>query len=615
MLQSTLPRSTQSLPPAAAEARKLLIAQRSQSLPADYETAGGVFPVRGSNAVNLEPIAEAMPWMAGVIRQIGPDIALRKRLDRPGFTFRPIILSGVRTDIRHVLFAKMLAEIADVPWCTLQGVRMGRSGVPTPAVQAVVETGAINPIVLIPDAASIPRAQIISFSRLLDRVESAAIEDAYLGADVDASMISWILAAERASDLPSVYLDLCHVIDVREKSSHREIFSELIAQATIDGVVEELGVQRDRLPVKRLRDFLVALPVTSLADMRKRAIDALASAADWENDDLASAAVKAGAGSEPYVTICQEISGVGSNGEEFVRTYDMITRPLPLAGGGVSPEHFREVLTEEFPWLADAINMITDDMRLVHAGGMRRFQFRPLVIHGPAGIGKSRFARRMADLARVGYRYVSAGGMAGGNEFAGTGRSAEDPHPSTPVLAIYRSGTANPIVFVDEIDKIDHDKKGGTLEDALLAVLEAETAKRYFDECLQAQVDLSYVSYIFAVNDVHSLNPIMKDRMRVVSVKRPPPSAFSVILRGIMDEVARDYAIPRHLLPTAENFPGADLEFRSGLSIRGIKQIIFTAIPGILDEQKKQEISVQIDAVGEEIADAAALLRPEATSV
>jgi hypothetical protein len=242
---------------------------------------------------------------------------------------------------------------------------------------------------------------------------------------------------------------------------------------------------------------------------------------------------------------------------------------------------------------------------------MRRFQFRPLVVHGPAGIGKSRFARRMADLARVGYRYVSAGGMAGGNEFAGTGRSASDPHPSTPVLAIYRSGTANPIVFVDEIDKIDHEKRGGTLEDALLAVLEAETAKRYFDECLQAQVDLSYVSYFFAVNDVHSLNPIMRDRMRVVSVKRPPASSFPVILRGIMDEVARDYAIPRHLLPTAESFPSADREFRSGLSIRGIKQIVFSAIPGLLDEKRKKEISDGLDVVGAEIKDAAALLQPE----
>jgi hypothetical protein len=594
------------------EARKLIVAQHSSSLPEGMEAAAESFPVRGSPAVDLEPIVATMPWMTGAIRQIVPDIELRRRLGRPGFSFRPIVLSGVRADIRHSLFVKMLSKTAEAPWCTVQGVRLGRAGVPTPAVQAVLETGAINPIVFVPDAAVIPRSQIIAFSAMLDRVESARLDDPYLGVEVDASLISWILVAERASDLPSGYLDLCHVVDVREQASHQAIFSELIADSTIDSVVEELGTSRDHLPVGRLRDFLISLPVTSIPDLRKRAIDALASAKEWETDDLASAAVMAGAGAEPYVTICQEISGVGSNGEEFVRTYDMVTRPLPLSGGGVTPEHFQATLTEEFPWLAEAINLITDDLRLVHAGGMRRFQFRPLVVHGPAGIGKSRFARRMADLARVGYRYVSAGGMAGGNEFAGTGRSAEDPHPSTPVLAIYRSQTANPIVFVDEIDKIDHEKRGGTLEDALLAVLEAETAKRYFDECLQAQVDLSFVSYFFAVNDVHSLNPIMKDRMRVVSVKRPPPSAFPVILRGIMDEVSRDYAIPRHLLPTAESFPSADLEFRSGLSIRGIKQIIFTAIPGLLDERRKRDISAQLDVVGAEITDAAALLQPEA---
>lgn len=596
--------------PAAAGPRPLIAGRRPATLPAGMEAASGTFMLAGDTAAEISPLAERMPWMAAAVRQILPDLALRRRLGKEGFSFRPIVLSGARFDIRHSLFVQALSRAVGTPWCTLAGVRMGRAGESLAAVQAVLETGVLNPIALVPDAAVIPRSHITAFSRALDRVESSRLHDPYLDAEVDASLVSWLLVAERASDLPSSYLDLCHVIDVREKDSQREAFSDMIAQATIDSVAEELGVDRSRLPERRLRDFLISLPVTSIPDLRKRAVDALASASDWEKDDLASAAVKAGAGSEPYVTICQEISGVGSNGEEFVRTYDMVTRPLPLAGGGVSPEHFHAVLVEEFPWLKEAIDLIRDDLRLVHAGGMRRFQFRPLVVHGPAGIGKSRFARRMADLARVGYRYVSAGGMAGGNEFAGTGRSAEDPHPSTPVLAIYRSNTANPIVFVDEIDKIDHDKRGGTLEDALLAVLEAETAKRYFDECLQAQVDLSFVSYFFAVNDVHSLNPIMKDRMRVVSVKRPPPSSFPVILRGIMDEVSRDYAIPRHLLPTAESFPSADLEFRSGLSIRGIKQIIFSAIPDLLAEKRKA-MEAGIERVAGEIQDAAAVLAPE----
>ncbi|MDW4736191.1 AAA family ATPase, partial [Escherichia coli] len=114
---------------------------------------------------------------------------------------------------------------------------------------------------------------------------------------------------------------------------------------------------------------------------------------------------------------------------------------------------------------------------------------------------------------------------------------------------------ANPIIFIDEIDKIEHGKMGGTLEDALLALLEPETAKRYFDECLQAQVDLSYVSYIFAVNDVHRVNPILLDRLRIIPVGKPSPEAFTVILRGVLDEVARDYAIPRDQLPSVADFP------------------------------------------------------------
>lgn len=581
----------------ASAMRAFAAAQRGRTLPAGFERLAEEQSLLGNPAADLSSIPVEMPWMAGVIDQIRQDSLLRVRLKLPGFTFRPIIMTGLRPDVRHELLLRAICEATGARASEQRFAEIGRKNEPSVAAKAALDSGSVNPVVLVRDPAGCPTSQISTLCRMLDRVSSKQFEDTFLGANLDLSAISWLLVAERATDLPAAVLDLCRVIDVRERAGHDVILRSVLAEAAISDAAREIGVERSALPVERLKSYLTSFSSTGLLEMRQRAVDALAATDDWENGDFhASAGSKQ---SIPYVTICQEISGVGTKGEEFVLTYDRVTRPLPLAGGNISPDDFQATLGEEFPWLADAVELISNDLRLVHTGAMARFQFRPIMLHGAAGIGKSRFARRMADKAQVGYRYVSAGGMAGGSEFAGTGRSAEDPHPSTPVLAAYRSGTANPIVFIDEIDKIEHGKQGGTLEDALLALLEPETAKRYYDECLQAQVDLSYVSYIFAVNNVHAVNPILLDRLRVVAIGKPPPDAFTVILRGILDEVARDYAIPRDQLPTVADFPDASLEFRSQSSIRTVKKLVLSRIPYLVSEERRRRVEAEKRARGE----------------
>lgn len=585
----------------AAGPRPFAVPQRGRTLPAGFERLGEQQTLQGDPAVNLSSILAEMPWMEGVVEQIRQDIQLRARLKIPGFTFRPIAMTGLRPDVRHELLLRAICQVAGIKPSDQRFADIGRKNEPTVAAKAALDSGSINPIVLVRDPAACPTSQIAALCRMLDRVSSKEFEDPFLGATLDASAISWLLVVERATDLPAAVLDLCRVVDVRERRGQDAVLRSVLADAAISDAAREIGVEPATLPTSRLKDYLISFPASGLVEMRRRAIDALASTEDWDGGDFHSSA--GSKQSIPYVTICQEISGVGAKGEEFVLTYDRVTRPLPLAGGDITPELFEETLGEEFPWLREAVGMIANDLRLVHTGAMARFQFRPIMLHGAAGIGKSRFARRMSDLAQVGYRYVSAGGMAGGSEFAGTGRSAEDPHPSTPVLATYRSGTANPIVFVDEIDKIEHGKMGGTLEDALLALLEPETAKRYFDECLQAQVDLSFVSYIFAVNDVHRVNPILLDRLRIVPVGKPSPEAFTVILRGVLDEVARDYAIPRDLLPSVQDFPDASLEFRAQSSIRTVKKLVLSRIPHLVSEERRRRVEAQNLALGEGVGD------------
>lgn len=568
------------------DAVRTILKHRAGDLPHEFAHLDGPLPLLGSpDPSAIEAIGEAMPWMASAISAIASDLRLRKRTGGDGAVFRPLVIGGASADARHDLFLEAVSAALTTRGVSLPAAR-GNSA--SQALRAIATTKCANPVVMIPDAAACPTGEIDTLAKMLDRLAAAECSDHVSGGVFDASAVSWMLVAEKPSDLPVSLLDRCRVVYIRDTDDDRQRIRGLLAERAVKEAATELGVKISDLPQKALVPALACVPAP-LADLRRRAIEALASVEDWQDEHAVAHAITSTSRSDiPHAVVCGEISGVGENGLEFVRTYERLTRPLPMPGGGISPTIFCDKLKAEFPWLSEPIDLIAGDLELAHAGAAPRFEFRPLMINGPAGIGKSRFARRMADLAGVGYRYLAAGGLSGGAEFAGTGRSAPDPHPSTPVLAIFRSATANPIVFVDEIDKIRRGEGGGTLEDALLSVLESETAKRYFDECLQSTVDLSHVSYIFAVNEIHSVNPILRDRIRIVNVKRPPPEAFPIILTGILDEVAHDYSIPRDLLPGPDYFPSIAQEFRSGKSIRQVKRMVLRMIPAFLAAGKER---------------------------
>jgi len=212
---------------------------------------------------------------------------------------------------------------------------------------------------------------------------------------------------------------------------------------------------------------------------------------------------------------------------------ELIGKPVPLVP---VPDLVlvRRALMAEFPYAGRLIDVLLSDLT-----GREAVRFRPTLIFGPPGCGKSRLIRKLGTALglHVG-RYDASG--AGDNTFGGTARRWSSGEPSWPLLVIKSAGHANPIVHVDEIDKTATSRHNGSLDRALLPVLEIETATRYPDPWVQSDINLSHVSFLLTANDDTELAAPLRDRLRVLRMPRIEVEHVIAVAGGIVADLAAE---------------------------------------------------------------------------
>jgi ATP-dependent Lon protease len=160
------------------------------------------------------------------------------------------------------------------------------------------------------------------------------------------------------------------------------------------------------------------------------------------------------------------------------------------------------------------------------------------VLVGEPGGGKSRLVRRLFDLLGVGYGSLDAGTCAD-HAITGCPRRWSSGYPSLPIVTIERYGTANPGIVIDEIEKAGR-TTAGSMHDALLSLLEPTSSKRWRDQFLDSEVDVSHVSWAFTANSLDGIPGPLRNRLRVVRMPRPGrehvPALAGFVLRDLLDE-------------------------------------------------------------------------------
>lgn len=326
------------------------------------------------------------------------------------------------------------------------------------------------------------------------------------------------LVDEIAANIPIPYIDQQEILnEIDFGKRYEKLAYKLVNEVQIIGIKEEIQRKVKERVDKHQREYILREQLKLIREELGED-STISDAEEFEN-----AVKKLKAPKEVKEKLYKEISrfksSLGSPSENAViRTYIETLLEMPWDKASKDNNdiaYAKQVLEEDHYGLEQVKERILEFLAVRTL--TKKGESPILCLVGPPGTGKTSIARSLARAMKKKYVRISLGGVRDEAEIRGHRKTYIGAMPGRIANGIRMAGVKNPVMLLDEIDKVSTDYKGDTFS-ALLEVLDSEQNCKFRDHYLEVPLDLSEVMFITTANTLQTIPRPLLDRMEVIEI-------------------------------------------------------------------------------------------------